>query len=332
MTIRNQETGDFIPREIDKPGPTVLITTGVKSLGSQLMSRMFSLEVPDSKEQLISALGAQANVEINGVRLPDSHFKAFQLYLQLKTPWNVVVPFAAELSEAIGKTASASRILRDFQRLLSLIKTVTILRHNHRSLDNQGRLVSTKADYDMVRELVDDMYVDTTTGINSEIRKLVGAVEELNASRGDGDSVSVTKLSRCLGISKMAASRRAHKAMSQDWIVNREQRKGYPADYIPGEPMPDADGLPDLDTVTTATEGTLQQNEAKNEGCNAVTTSTDGDMQPPSLDTSDYPVQPCYSCGSQDYWLRKASKWGKAEWLCSRCYPKSEGTDHHENG
>jgi hypothetical protein len=324
VTIRNQETGDFIPREIDKPGPTVLITTGVKSLGSQLMSRMFSLEVPDSKEQLISALGAQAKLEINGVRSPDSQFKAFQAYLQLKTPWNVVVPFAAELSEAIGRTASASRILRDYQRLLSLIKTVTILRHNHRILDKQGRLISTKDDYETVRELVNDMYVDTTTGINSEIRKLVGAVVELNASRGDGDSVSVTKLSKCLGISKMAASRRAHKAMAQDWIVNREQRKGFPADYITGEPMPEAQGLPDLSILTSATEEALSQNESTDGVCNAVTASTDGNIPFPIDTTPDYPVRPCYGCGSQDYWLRKGSKWGKAEWLCSICYPKSK--------
>jgi hypothetical protein len=324
VTIRNSETGDFIPREIDKPGPTVLITTGVKSLGSQLMSRMFSLEVPDSKEQIVSALGAQAKAEINGIPQPDSRLKAFQSYLQYKAPWNVVVPFAGDLSKAIGETATASRILRDYQRLLSLIKSVTIIRHHHRMLDSQGRLISTKADYETIKELVNDMYVDSTTGVNNVIRKLVGAVTELNASRGEGDSVSGTRLAKHLGISKMAASRRANKAVTQDWIVNREQRKGYPADYVPGEPMPEVAGLPDLNTITPVTEGVLQQNEAKNERCNAVTAITDGDTPSPSRDTPDYLTRPCYVCGSQDYWLRKASKWGNAEWLCSICYPKSK--------
>lgn len=34
-----------------------------------------------------------------------------------------------------------------------------------------------------------------------------------------------------------------------------------------------------------------------------------------------YPEYLCHACGSTDYWLRKASQWGSAEWLCSRCHP-----------
>lgn len=35
-----------------------------------------------------------------------------------------------------------------------------------------------------------------------------------------------------------------------------------------------------------------------------------------------YPTHSCLACGCGDYWLRQASEWGKAEWLCSRCHPK----------
>ena len=41
----------------------------------------------------------------------------------------------------------------------------------------------------------------------------------------------------------------------------------------------------------------------------------------------DYPTSPCPSCGGTDFWLREASQWGKAEWLCSRCYPRPEGSN-----
>ncbi len=34
------------------------------------------------------------------------------------------------------------------------------------------------------------------------------------------------------------------------------------------------------------------------------------------------PTTPCQNCGSTERWLREASLWGKAEWLCSRCHPK----------
>jgi len=30
----------------------------------------------------------------------------------------------------------------------------------------------------------------------------------------------------------------------------------------------------------------------------------------------------CHTCGSTDFWLREASQWGPAEWLCCRCHPR----------
>ena len=36
----------------------------------------------------------------------------------------------------------------------------------------------------------------------------------------------------------------------------------------------------------------------------------------------EYPTHYCPVCGSDDYWLREASRWGPAEWLCLRCHPK----------
>jgi len=41
-----------------------------------------------------------------------------------------------------------------------------------------------------------------------------------------------------------------------------------------------------------------------------------------------HPTSPCYNCGNDNYWLREASTWGKAEWLCSRCHPEPEGVKH----
>ena len=53
----------------------------------------------------------------------------------------------------------------------------------------------------------------------------------------------------------------------------------------------------------------------KNEGVDRLTPHTDDDIPP-------YPMRPCFACGCRDYWLRKASRWGRAEWLCSRCHPQ----------
>jgi hypothetical protein len=49
-------------------------------------------------------------------------------------------------------------------------------------------------------------------------------------------------------------------------------------------------------------------------------------VNPLNDDTPDYPIQPC-RCGCLDYWLREASQWGPAEWLCAKCHPQPKGGD-----
>lgn len=108
-------------RSIRKQGPTVLITTATRSLGHQLMSRLFVLEVPDDQNQIRAALDSQAGLELHGGKEPEEALIAFQELLQHEAPFNVLVPFADKLSVAIGRRPQAARILRDYARLLSLI-------------------------------------------------------------------------------------------------------------------------------------------------------------------------------------------------------------------
>jgi hypothetical protein len=97
----------------------------------------------------------------------------------------------------------------------------------------------------------------------------------------------------------MAALRRSKKAMKEGWIINRELRKGYPADFAIGEPMPDVEGLPilsetDGNAVTTGNTHHVTDFSFKNRVCNAVTPLTDGNTSP----LSTKPDQPA----SEDPW------------------------------
>ena len=283
VTVRDPVTGDYTVREVNKSGPTVLITTSTRSLGEQLMTRLFTLEIGDSKEQISAALETQATLETEGSQPLDGALVSFQRYLQFKAPFKVIVPFAGELAKAMGKMASAPRILRDFARLLSLIKAVAIIRHHRRQTDNKDRLVATFADYDTVRNLVSDVYINSSTGATSDIRKLVEAVIRLDVSRADGERITNTTLAEHLGTGVKQVTRRAKRAIKQGWIVNREQRKSYPADYAPGEPMPETEGLPllDVDRVDAVDNEGVNDFSFKNEGVDALTPLTDGGIPPP---------------------------------------------------
>ena len=258
VTVRDNETGGFRVHEINKPGPTVLLTTGVRRLAPQLDTRVFTLDVPDDPDQLRQALITQGQMEIEEAADPDPALILYQAYLQVGAPWDVVIPFAPDLSREIGKSIASPRLLRDFSRLLSLIKAVTVLRHQQRRKDAKGRLIAEVEDYATVYELVKGMYEASVTGATERVRDLVQAVGKLNGSGGDG--VTVTQAAKHLVIHKVAASRAVRTACTHGWLVNNEKRRGYPASLVLGEPLPDRTGLPapqvleDYNSVTPETD------------------------------------------------------------------------------
>jgi len=284
VTVRDLVTGNYTVREIDKPGPTVLITTSTKPLGTQLMTRLFALEISDDKTQIGARLRTQAALETDIVAPPDRGLVEFQRYLQLKAPIKVVVPFAKPLGEAMTEMAMAPRILRDFARLMSLIKATALVRYHHRQCDSQGQVIATLADYQTVRALVNDMYIDNSTGATPEVRKLVEAVSKLHKARSQGEKITVTKLALHLHISNMAASRRSRRALKEDWLINRESRKGYPADLALGEPMPKVEGLPTAEDIETYSfidsTSSVTDFSFANGDHNAITPSPDNNTAP----------------------------------------------------
>jgi hypothetical protein len=245
VTVRDPETGQFTVHEIDKPGPTVLLTTAVRRLGPQLDSRLFVIEVPDEQVHLRAVLAAQAAAELASatVTRPDiDALVAFQALIGSRAPWDVVVPFAETLAEHVGRNPLSPRITRDFARLLALVKAAAVLRHRQRATDATGRIVAELADYEAVRVLVADIYAGAQSGASARIRATVEAVAGI---LGEGSSTAtVTAVAERLGINKMAASRRTRAAISAGFLINAEEHKGRPARLALGDEMPASDGLP----------------------------------------------------------------------------------------
>jgi hypothetical protein len=264
VVVRNALTGDFLVRDVVKPGPTVLVTTAIRRLGEQFMTRLFTLEVAGDPKQVGTALRTQAALELVGPDRPDPALIALQSYLQARAPWDVVVPFAGVLAEAIN-VAATPRILRDFARLLSLVKAVAVLRHRHRSTDIKGRLVADLADYATVYKLVGRVYTASVGGVSEGIRAAVEAVVGLNVNKGSGEKVTLSAVAKELSLSKPSASRRIKAAVRAGWLINLDVRKNA-YDLVAGEPLPERAGLPDPRAFV---------------GCNGVTVLTASGVPPP---------------------------------------------------
>jgi hypothetical protein len=289
VTVRDTETGEFTVRNIEKPGPTVLLTTSVKPLGGQLMTRLFTLDVSGDADQVKAALTMQASIETNGATPIDDALIDFQAYLQAMAPWDVVVPFAPQLAAEIGKSTAATRVVRDFQRLLSLIKAVAILRHQRRDRDQHGRLVATIDDYRTVYELVQGIYAASVTGLSEGVKQVVEQVVKLYAA-DQSRAITYSLVGKELGVHPDLISRRANSAIRKGWLANEETRKNHPARLTPGEPMPETTGLPDPDTVchhfTPVTNGDIETLLEQAENISSDPTLETSDMSE-TAETSD---------------------------------------------
>lgn len=291
VTVKNPETGEYGVKEVHKPGPTVMISTSTRRLGYQLDTRVFSLDVSDTPDKIGAALLAQAELELNGATAPDDALIAFQSYLQELAPWEAAVPFIRELAAEIAHKATATRIMRDFARLTSLVKSVAIIHHRQRQRDKAGRIIAQIEDYATVFDLVEPMYEATLTGATKELRATVEAVGDMLDLE---KSITATTLAARLGVNRGTASRRVRAAINRGWIVNRETKKGQHWDLQIGEPLPETQGLPTPDklraccTVAPATGGatedaTPQDTEIINDGSGCCTVAGDtGDSISPS--------------------------------------------------
>ena len=243
--------GVFHVRHISRPGPTVMITTAVRLLGEQLLSRLFVLALPDSREQIAAQLKAQGQMEVDEPRPPTPALVMYQLLLQRLAPWRVNVLFAPALAELMGRSLNAPRIQRDYARLLAMIKAVAIIRHTQRRRDTNGRLVAELADYEAVYHLIEPMYAASAQGVTENTRKVVAAVAELCDT--PESHASYTDIARLLQLHHEQVRRTCRAAIKQGWLENAEDKPGKTAKIRPGEPIPPEAGLPRPDQLHNCT-------------------------------------------------------------------------------
>jgi hypothetical protein len=146
----------------------------------------------------------------------------------------VTIPYAAYLAEHIPPVAV--RLRRDFKALLRLIAAHAILHQCTRERDEEGRIVATDADYAAVRELVADLVANGVGATVPEtMRATVQAVQLLDL----GEGVTIRLIAHELQLDRSATQRRVQAARERGYLVNLEDKRGRPARYALGEPLPE---------------------------------------------------------------------------------------------
>jgi hypothetical protein len=231
-TVQKDKHGNLVTIVMEKEGPTnFLVTTTATSLHGENETRMLSLAADDSKKQTSAVLKAIASAKKrSGADFSDWH--AFDHWLR-HVNHDVAVWYAGWLAANIPPVAV--RLRRDFATLLALIETHAILHQLDREIDGQGRIVATSDDYLAGRELVTDLMSDAVgTTVKASVRQTVEAVRQLTTPGG----VTVKQLADHLQLERSAAQYRVQAARDGGFIVNVEDRRGMPARYELGTPMP----------------------------------------------------------------------------------------------
>jgi hypothetical protein len=230
---KHPRTGHFETRHIVKPGPTGLITTSTKSLGTQLGTRVLEVSIPDDPAQTRKVLKAHARTVTasDQQEIDLGPYIALQRYLAAQGEQRVIIPFAEALAELVP--AHAVRMRRDFRQLLTCIQTIALLYQCQQRRRFDGIIIATIEDYKHARELLAPIFDGIAAeGVTAAIRQ---TVEEVQPT----EEVSEAELARRLQVSKSTVHYRVGRALSGGWLVNNESRKGYPAKLARGAPLPE---------------------------------------------------------------------------------------------
>jgi hypothetical protein len=243
-TVEKDKSGELRTRLVERAGPTgLMVTTTSVSLHPENETRLLSLTATDTSEQtrlVLSCLAADDLAE------PDfSRWNELQIWLAT-AEHRVAIPYAHTLANLVPPVAV--RLRRDFQAVLSLIRSHAILHQASRERDPDGKVIATLEDYAIVRELVVDLVSEGAEAtVPSTVRETVKAV----SAHASEEGVSITALAHALNLDKTSASRRWSNARARGYLKNLETGRGKPARIVLADPLPeDVQILPTVEALT----------------------------------------------------------------------------------
>ncbi|MDO6458712.1 hypothetical protein Q4494_16625 [Celeribacter halophilus] len=251
-----QQTKDgFVGTELPPvEGPCGLImTTTASSIHHEDETRMLSFHMEESPEHFREILMRQAS-GYEGTTLTEEELKPFHdlyFFLREQKP-EVEIPFLGEIAEALPP--SHPRILRDFPKIVSLVKAVALLHVSERERGEDGQVIAQVKDYEIVRDLLNDVLSQgLSISVPSGVREVVECVEALTQGERDGsnfpfsNAVSQKEIARYLGLDPSVVSRHVFKAVQDEYLHDDNPGQGKKARLRLGEEkLPSGSVLPTL--------------------------------------------------------------------------------------
>jgi len=258
-------------RRIEKKGPTGLImTTTAVWLHPENETRLFAVTVNDTKaqtEKIFFSLANNSNKEIDL-----STWQSLQIWLS-QSEKRVTIPYLTILAELMRPVDV--RLRRDFKALISLLKAHAILHQVNRKKDDDGNIIATLDDYEVVYSLVADLIANAVNAsVPTTVIETVEKVEEIVSVE---EFATVLKVAEKLDIDRRSAARRIKTAVRRGYLKNIEDKKGKPYKIVLDDPLPSkSDVCPPVQAVQAAVQGKVEENQVDTQGVDGWTGGLEG--------------------------------------------------------
>lgn len=246
MTVQSTKDGNVGQELPVIKGPVgLLMTTTANSLHWEDETRMLSMQVEQSPEQIMRAL--LANVK-GGPTTPSetdlSQWHSLHRYVT-SGPLSVHVPYEEALLSCLP--TSHQRVLRDAPQVLALIRAHALMHQCTRDWEH-GSVVANLDDYAAVYELVADaLSQGLDKSVAPHIREVADAISNAHPTFG---AVSVTELAAMLGKDPGVVSRNVKAAVAQGYLDDHNPGQGRRSMLVPGKrELPKGTVLPSSETL-----------------------------------------------------------------------------------
>ena len=175
---------------IDAKGLVFLSTTTKTKIDQELLTRIVAINLEHS-ERLARAVYKQKAKIANGEINNNDKLAVWRAADRLLKPQEVVIPFVSILAEQFP--TDESRFMRDYDKIIMLIKASAILHQYQRDKDNKGKLIATLDDYTAVCELQNLLF---EFKFDERLNEFMRIIKQSGGAITKGELANISKLDK----------------------------------------------------------------------------------------------------------------------------------------
>lgn len=233
-------------------GLVMLTTFATGKVDWELDTRIIIIEITHDAELAKRVLKLKAGQ----VGINDQDFMIWQIADHMIEPIDVFIPYADKLAEMFP--AHEERFMRDFDKLLTLIKASALWHQYQRERDVDGSVIASETDYEIVYSLR-GLISQTVSSVSEPVKQFLKKIE--SSTSAEGCWINREKLRIDLNVSPATIKRYVKSATDSDYIEIKGKGKKQQLRLID---MPDTiSPLPSPESIFSCINEPMIQNEEK---------------------------------------------------------------------